>query len=274
MMSTRRNHLRLLCAAAAGRITYAGTLPAEFSSYSDTDKESFLSEGKIISVEDIGHGVTKPLKVGLEFNGVKHSAQIQTVDKDLPDFFPKSGPPVSMKDSWRFNVAAYKLDRLLELRMVPVTVKRVYKGKPAAFTWWVDDVMFEEVERVTKDLKAPDPENFARQVAVARVFDELIINIDRNLANTLITKSWNVVLIDHSRSFTAYHGIRNEEKLTRCSTALIARMKALKETQVTAAEGSLLTKAEISALMARRDLIVAFFQRQATDKGAENVHFS
>ena len=52
--------------------------------------------------------------------------------------------------------------------------------------------MFEEVERVTKDLKAPDPENFAGQVAVARVFDELIINIDRNLANTLITKSWNV----------------------------------------------------------------------------------
>ena len=51
-------------------------------------------------------------------------------------------------------------------------------------------------------------------------------------------------------------------------------MKALKETQVTAAEGSLLTKAEISALMARRDLIVAFFQRQATDKGAENVLFS
>ena len=48
MISTRRNHLRLLCAAAAGRITYAGTLPAEFSSYSDTDKESFLTQGKII----------------------------------------------------------------------------------------------------------------------------------------------------------------------------------------------------------------------------------
>jgi len=45
----------------------------------------------------------------------------------------------------------------------------------------------------------------------------LVINIDRNLANLLITKSWKIVLIDHTRCFTPYLGIRNKENLTRCS---------------------------------------------------------
>jgi len=246
----------------------------DFNGYSDAQKEELLKLGKIVSVEEIGHGVTKPLKVRLELNGVEHLGQIQTVDKDLPDFFPEGGPPVHMRDSWRFNVAAYKLDRLLSLNMVPVTVQRTYKTKPAAFTWWVDDVMFEEVDRIKKELTAPDPEKFDRQRALGAIFDELIINIDRNLANLLITNSWNVVLIDHSRSFTAYPGIRNEAKLSRCSVAFMAKLKALTAGQVTAAVGALLTAAEVRALMARRDLIVDWFGRAAKTKGAENVWFS
>jgi len=199
---------------------------------------------------------------------------MQVVDKDLPDFYPEKGPPVPMKDSWRLNVAAYKLDRLLDMRMVPATVKRSYNKKPAAFTWWVDDLLIDEAERVKKEIKAPDPERFSREIAVSRTFDELIINIDRNLSNLLITKNWNVVLIDHSRSFTGYRGIRNQANLTRCSTALFGKMKALTIGNVSSAVGSLLTKPEIAAVIARRDLIVAFFERKTKTAGADDVLFS
>src|SRR3954453_4462348 len=106
------------------------------------------------------------------------------------------------------------------------------------------------------------------------LFDELIINIDRNLANLLITNSWNVILIDHSRSFTAYAGISNEAKLSRCNVGFMAKLKALTTGQVTAAVGTLLTGAEVRALMARRDLIVDWFGRAEKTKGAENVWFS
>jgi len=274
MNHSRRSHLRLLCGAVAARVPCGRAASSDSKAYSDSEKENFLKLARILAVEQIGHGVTKPLQVKLELNGTQHLGQIQTVDKDLPDFFPPSGPPVSMRDSWRFNVAAYRVDRLLDLNMVPVTVQRTFKARPAAFTWWVDDVMFEEVERIKKDLTAPDPEKFDRQRALGMLFDELIINIDRNLANLLITNSWNVVLIDHSRSFTAYHGIRNEAKLSRCSVALMAKLKALTVGQLAAAVGALLTDAEVRALMARRDLIVDWFERAAKTRGADHVLFS
>jgi hypothetical protein len=274
MICTRRSHLRFLCGALTAGLARAENVAADFSTYTDSDKERFLTLAKIVSVEDIGHGVTKPVKVGLELNGIKHAGQIQTVDKDMPDFYPKSGGPVPMKDSWRFNVAAYKVDRLLDLKMVPVSVRRTYKTKPAAFTWWVDDVMFEEIGRLKQEAAPPDSEDYARQVALSKVFDELIMNIDRNLANLLITKSWKIVLIDHSRGFTAYHGIRNEANLTRCSKGLMAKMKALTAGQVSTAVGAILTKAEIAGLLARRDLIVDFFDGLAKTKGEGNVLFS
>jgi len=196
------------------------------------------------------------------------------VNKDLPEFFGEDGKPVPMKDCWRFNVAAYKLDRLLDLGMGTVVVSRAFKGKPAAFSWWVDDVLFEEVDRIKKGLESPDPEGFDRQRAVSRVFDELVINIDRNLANLLITKSWNIVLIDHTRCFTPYLGIRNKENLTRCSRNLLSKMKSLTAPAVTKAVGSHLTGGEVQALMARRDRIVEFFEKKVREKGEENVLFS
>jgi hypothetical protein len=275
MTNTRRSHLRLLSGAIAEGMIPVRAFPADLSAYGDSEQEHFLKAARILMVEDIGHGVTKPLKSKLGLDGAEHLCQIQSVDKALPDFFPEGGgSPVPMKDCWRFNIAAYKLDRLLDLNMVPVSVQRSFRGKPAAFTWWVDDVMFEEVERVKKDLTAPDPERFARQRALGKVFDELIINIDRNLANLLITKSWNVVLIDHTRSFTAFDGIRNQANLTRCSTSLMAKMKALSAGDVTGAVGPMLTSAQVRALLARRDKIVEFFEREAKVKGAENVLFS
>ena len=274
MMYSRRSHLRLLSGAITAPAFSVLAAQSSIKTDTDADKERFLSSAKIISAEEIGHGVTKPLKAKLVLQGLEHAAQIQTVDKELSDFFPKEGKPVPMKDCWRFNVAAYKIDRLLDMKMVAVTVARPYRGKPAAMTWWVDNVMFEEVERVKRDLTAPDPEDFERQREISRVFDELIINIDRNLGNLLITKSWKIALIDHTRSFTPYSGIRNEENLTRCSRGLLAQLKALTHGRVTAAVGPHLTKEEVTALLGRRDRIVAFFEKAVKEKGDDKILFS
>jgi hypothetical protein len=240
---------------------------------SDAEQEQFLMKARIVKMEEIGHGVTKPRRATLSDGKLTHDAQIQTVNKRLPDFFGGGTTPYPAHDSYKYNIAAYKVDRLMGLNMVPVSAPRTVEGVAGALMWWVDNVAMEEIDRVKKDVKAPDPEAFDRQMAVGRVFDELIINIDRNLANLLITKDWKVALIDSTRSFTAYPKIRNPDKLTRCSRGMIAGMKKLTQQNVAQAVGSNLTAAEITALLARRDLIVAYFEKLAAEKGENQVYF-
>jgi len=255
------------------RVTGVLAQPADVPSYSDADREAFLLGGAIVSSKDIGEGVTKPIRAELSWKGVTHSAQIQRVDKPLPDFFGKDGTILPSRDSWRFNVAAYRIDRLLRLNMVPASVSRPYKGVPAAFTWWADDVKGEETQRIREHWTAPDSERFERQRAVGRVFDELIMNIDRNLGNLLITNSWQVILIDHTRAFAPYKDIRNRDNLTRCSRALLAQLSSLTEAAVGRSVGTLLTRVEIAALLARRDRITAFFNEAVKTKGEADVLF-
>jgi hypothetical protein len=268
-----RRDLLLAFGGVLSYARFASVCAQELASYTDADREAFLRGGMVVSIQDIGEGVTKPIRAELGWKGVMHSAQIQRVDRPLPDFFGQDGTVLPARDAWRFNIAAYRLDRLLQLNMVPVSVARSYKGTPGAFTWWADDVKGQETQRVREQWAAPDPERFEQQRAVGQVFDELIMNIDRNLGNLLITNSWQVVLIDHTRSFTPYKNIRNRANLTRCSRALLTRMSALTEAAIAKSVGAWLTRAEITALLARRDRIVAFFNEEVKTKGEKNVLF-
>lgn len=243
------------------------------ASLSDAQQEAFLSSAKVVSTKSIDQGVTKPLRATLTDGALQHDAQIQRVDKELPDFFASDGTRVPMRDSWRFNVAAYKIARLLGLNMIPVSAARPYNGEPAAFTWWADDAKMTEVERRKQELEPPDKEEFSRQMEVGKVFDELIINIDRNLGNLLIANDWSVILIDHTRSFTPYRGIRNPDNLTRCSRRLMEAMQRLTEPAITKAVGKHLTALEIRALLSRRDKIIKYFEERAREKGEGEVFF-
>jgi hypothetical protein len=238
----------------------------------DTQKEKFLLEGKIVEAKTIDHGVTLPVRATLTDGTLKHDAQIQRVNKELTPFI-RDGQGYPNHDSYKYNVAAYRLSRLIDLNTVPVTVPRKYLEKPGAFTWWADNVMMEEVARRKQDLKAPDPEAWDRELENSKVWDELVINIDRNLGNLLITKDWQLVLIDHTRCFTAYPNIRNTDNLNRVSRKMLAKMKELNKQNVTAAVGDMLTAAEIDALLQRRDKIVVFFEKRAAEKGEDAVYF-
>jgi hypothetical protein len=161
------------------------------------------------------------------------------------------------KDTWKFNVAAYRLAKLLHLtNMVPVAVTREYDDKPAAFSWWVDDVMMDERERNGRGLIPPDVEGWNHQMGIIRVFDQLIFNMDRSQENLLITKDWHVWMIDHTRAFRKWPELRRPEAVMECDPGLMRDLKALRRADVAGAMGDLLTDEEIDGLMWRRDLIV------------------
>ena len=89
-----------------------------------------------------------------------HDAHIQMIDESKREFRSKDGTEFNFRDTWNFNVAAYKIDRLIGLGLVPVSVERRWKSTPAAYTWWLDDVMMDEGDRLKKKISPPDLERW------------------------------------------------------------------------------------------------------------------
>ncbi len=125
------------------------------------------------------------------------------------------------KDSWRFEIAAYELDKLLDLNMVPPTVERTVNGHRGSVQLWIEGAISEAKRRKDK-IQVPNPIAWNRQIWKVRVFDDLIFNIDRvNINNLLITPDWKICLIDHSRTFKSMPDLKSPKDLTDFSLSLM-----------------------------------------------------
>ncbi len=233
--------------------------PTATSNWTLSQKEHFLLTADISGEEYAGKGITKSEKAILSDGQTTHAAHIQSIDIYTPLFKGKDGSQEQdFKDSWKFNVAAYRLAKLLNLTdMVPASVARTVDGKPSSIDWWVDDVLMDERARVDKNIQPPDAARWRSQMDTIRIFDQLIYNMDRSQENLLITTKWDVWMIDHTRAFRKWTSLRRPEAVTHCKPALLRALKNLRRDDVTRELGPYLTQAEIDGLMARRDLIVA-----------------
>jgi hypothetical protein len=227
----------------------------------DAEQEVFLTKGKISGrVRSVNVGVTGTRRVTLTDGVVTHDAQIQNIDEFKAIFETAKGSELNFRDSWRFNVAAYRLDRLLGIHMTPVSVPRVHDRKPSAFTWWVDDVMMDEGRRLKTKQEPPNSREWNQQMWVVRVFDQLIYNVDRNMGNLLIDKNWTVWMIDHTRAFRSWHDLKTPGDLVFVDRGIFERLKALNKPELQKVMEDHLSGPEIDALLARRDKIVALFE--------------
>jgi hypothetical protein len=238
------------------------------------DIERFLSNAKIVTMRSAGKGITNSRRATLTDGTLTHDAHVQTIDDWKLEFKTAAGTELNFRDTYKSNIAAYLLNRLLELDMVPVSIERRIRGETAALTWWVDDVMVDEGQRLKQNLTAPDTNFYGMQVHVMRVFDRLIDNSDRNLGNMLWTKDWRLWLIDHSRAFSIRDELRNPQGLQRCDRALLERLRRIDEATITRTLGEFANKSQIAALLARRDKIVAHFDALIAQRGEGAVLYS
>jgi hypothetical protein len=226
-------------------------------------KEEFLTKAKIERTKEAAKGVTGTSRVTLSDGKITHDASVQTIDDYKVQFLGEVG----FKDSYKFNIAGWKMALLLGIEdMLPPTVQRTYDGKPASFSWWVDDVMMDETERRSKNLQAPHVDGWNRENNVMQVYDQLIYNIDRNQTNMLIDQGWHLWLIDESRSFRQHKSLKDPTAVKTVDRNMLAKMKLLDEATLTRDLGKNVTKEEIRGLLARRDLIVKIFE--ANGEGA------
>lgn len=237
--------------------------------------EQFLLHAEIVRRRSAQGGITNTQRATLSDGVLTHDAQIQTIDDAKQVFRPAAGPPeYNFTDSYRFNVAGYRLALLLGLDNVPMSVERVVNGKKAAVTWWIDDVMMDERTRVRKRVSSPDSERTAMQVHIMRVFDALIQNRDRNLGNVLWTTDWKMWMIDHTRAFRIGNYLLNPKLLERVERSLLENMRALTYETVSQAAGNSLTRLEIQALLTRRDAILKVFEARVAERGENAVLYT
>ena len=152
--------------------------------------ETFLKKAKVTEKKKIGTGTTKPEKVRLELDGQVRFAA-----------FKKVGRPM---DSWKSEIAAYELDKLLGLGMVPPTVQRRIGLRKGCLQLWVEGVTMRDFEG-----EPVDPDFWRQQVSVMWLFDDLIGNVDRHLNNALVTADQRLILIDNSKTFNTHPKLWN-----------------------------------------------------------------
>jgi hypothetical protein len=236
--------------------------------------EEFLLRAKIVRTRAVGTGVTNTRRATLSDGVLTHDAQIQIIDQARAIFQAPGAAEINFKDSYRYNVGAYRLAVLLGLDNVPMSVERRVDGKPAAVTWWIDDVLMDERARLKTQDRGPDPERTAMQTHIMRVFDELIANRDRNMGNLLWTTDWKMWMIDHTRAFRLARDVQRPATLLRIERSLYENMKVLTPDVVAKAVGGSLTTYEIQAVLARRDAIVNVFQAKIAARSEGAVLFT
>jgi hypothetical protein len=226
----------------------------------DEQIETFLRKAKLVRAKPASKGITGSLRATMTDGVITHDVHVQTVDITKEKFESRGGVELNFRDSWKLNVAAYRVDRMIRLNMVPVSVPRIWASSEAAYTWWVDDVLMDEAERLKQKLPPPDIRRWNQQMWMVRLFDQLIYNVDRNLGNLVIAKDWRVWPIDHTRAFRRLAELRKPENVTNCDQQVLAGLKELERESLKKALRDYLSDIEIKGILARRDAIVRILE--------------
>jgi hypothetical protein len=234
--------------------------------------KQFLLTAKVVRSQGAKKGITQTQRLTLSDGTVTHDASFQAIDEHKREMRSATGAiELNFVDSYKYNIAAYALAELLGMDdMLPVYVERKWAGNTGSLSWWLP-VKMDEAERYKQKITAPDPDAWNNQMYKIRVFDQLVSDSDPNLTNVLIGENWKIWRIDFSRAFRLNKELKNPEDLVRCDRQLLEKLKALDANVLTEKTAHYLTKDEVKAVMARRDKIVAQFQKMIAEKGENEV---
>jgi len=242
------------------------------------EMEAFLETADIVRFEPVGEGVTKPYRLYLK----KGDFETRAFWKN------PSGLMAGFWEGWQYEIAAYRLDKLLGLDMVPVAVEREFQGKKGALSLWAEN-KFSLLKVAEQGIPIPGGASARVEKAkwLTRAWDSLIGNEDRTQQNILYTKDWRTILIDHSRAFRSTKafterlmygadGIKKGDDgrallFRRVPRGFYDKVKGLTAGSVRAAVGDTLTDAEIVSLLTRRDLLIQEIDAQIRQQGVANV---
>jgi len=250
----------------------AGALPAQEPAMTPEEMANFLLKAEVINSRHTTKGVTSPYRLTMRLGNVTHDAHFQPVDETRPTReFTDGSVELNFRDSYKYNIAAYQLSKLLGLdHMMPVTVFRKWSGMSGSMAWWLPAKM-DEADRIRKNLEPPDNEAWNQQMHRKRVFAELVYDTDPNRTNVVIGEDWKIYMIDFTRAFRLRGELQAPRNLERCDHNLLEKLRQLDAKELAASTKGFLKSSEVKAVMQRRDKIVAHFEQLIKDKGESAV---
>jgi len=242
------------------------------------EMEAFLLTAEIVRFEPVGEGVTHPFRLYLK----KGDFETTAFWKD------PSGMMNGFLEGWQYEIAAYRLDKLIGLNMVPVTIERKFQGKKGDLSLYAEH-KYSLLKVVDEKIQIPKEaqERVDRMKYLTRAWDSLVANEDRTQENILYTEDWRTILFDHSRAFRStkefterlMFGAKGIKKFENGSLILFRRLplwfvekiRGLTQESIKAAVGNTLTDAEIRSILLRRDLLVKEIEVMIKEQGEAKV---
>jgi len=214
--------------------------------------EAQLKSVQVTRMQDIGTGVTKPRRA--------YTASPDPVASFVWKVLPP-GVRGGYWESYKSEIAAYELDKLLGLHMVPPVVERTVDGETGAAVMWI------EGPRSVKQNGGvvPSGEIWGKAVRRMILFDNLICNTDRNAGNILIGQPGELILIDHSRAFIGDKKLQH--KLERVDGELWDRITTVKPEDLTRVLGPWIDRKAIDAMLERRRRMIGDVDKLVKKKG-------
>ncbi|MBT8083454.1 MAG: metallophosphoesterase [Gammaproteobacteria bacterium] len=157
------------------------------------------------------------------------------------------------------DIAAYRLDRLLSLDMVPVTVRREVNGRDGSVQFYPRKIM-DEGERAAEgrgySAQCPLPDQYNAMY----LFDVLVFNEGRSMQRMLYdTRRWALMLVEHNRAFSTRKGRPRhlEGAPIEFTDGWRDALSALGDDVLREQLGDVLNERRIRALAERRDELLA-----------------
>ena len=216
--------------------------------------EEELRTAAIDKIDAVPIGVTKPKRAFFADGGIVTSATWKAL---------RPGNRSGYYESYKSEVAAYELDKLLGMHMVPPVVERSIEGETGALVFWLEGVKGWNKDR---PVRGPEPE-WSRQISRMKLFDQLIANIDRNQGNLLYDADWHRFLIDHSRAFTDRTDLRGMATVGLVDQTLWDAINALTRDDLQRVLGPWLEPRAIDAILTRREKMREAIKKNVTKRG-------
>jgi hypothetical protein len=227
--------------------------------------EKVLREAKIgkIEKEKLG-GRTGPWLITLENGAVKQRAVFRHVDRRRP---------LQTPDSYKYDIAAYELTKLLGIELIPPVVEREIEDRKGSLQVFLEDCIREK-DRKRKKLEPPNSKAFSNALEETKVFENLTYDECQDTDDLYVHRDdWRVCRVDFSEAFAPIPELLPGCGITVCSRKLYEGLLKLDEETVKSTLGSYLDYQEIGALLIRKGLIVDKIKTLIGEKGEEAVLF-